>query len=141
MRIKKFWWLVLIFLLTSCDTGEKQTLEITDSTVIELRNFLAQKKFIEDFSLMYPGAPDESVRASAELIINNLASRLIMGVTDNPTKAYVLGQFKLSLNQLESYDSEERDRALSYMEGIMDILNIESSDGLLNNWRYGFDPQ
>ncbi len=27
-----------------------------------------------------------------------------------------------------------------YIETIMDILGIESSDGLLNQWRYGFDP-
>jgi len=36
-------------------------------------------------------------------------------------------------------DSEEKDRALSYMEEIMDIYGIESSDGRLNKLRYGFD--
>jgi len=141
MRLKQLWCLALIFLLTSCGSGEKQALEITDSTVIELRDFRNQKKFVEDSVLMYPGAPDESVRTGAELIINELASQLIVGIPDNPTKAYVLGQFELSLNLFESFDSEERDRALSYLEGIMDILGIESSDGLLNSWRYGFDPQ
>ncbi|TVP14334.1 DUF4844 domain-containing protein [Shewanella sp. KCT] len=139
MRLKQLWCLALIFLLTSCGTGDKQALEITDSAVIELQDFLAQKKFIEDSSLKYPRAPDESVRASAEKVINDLTSRLIIGIPDNPTKAYVLGQFKLSLSQLESYDSEERDRALSYLESIMDILSIQSSDGLLNDWRYGFE--
>lgn len=141
MRLKQLWFSTLLVLLMSCGSGEKQTLEVTDSTISELGDFLAQKKFIEDSALMYPGAPSEPVRASAELIINDLASRLIVGAPDNPTKAYVLGQFELSLIQLESFDSEERDRALSYLEKIMDILRIESSDGLLNNWRYGFEPQ
>jgi hypothetical protein len=27
------------------------------------------------------------------------------------------------------------------MEALMDILGIESSDGLLNGWVYGFDPK
>ena len=32
------------------------------------------------------------------------------------------------------------DRGLSYMEEIMDIYKIESSEGRLNEWRYGFEP-
>jgi hypothetical protein len=40
---------------------------------------------------------------------------------------------------VEGEDSEERDRILSYLEEIMEILGIESSHGLLNEWRYGFD--
>ena len=39
-----------------------------------------------------------------------------------------------------SEDSEERDRVLFYAEEVMDILEIESSGGLLSRWRYGFDP-
>jgi len=141
MRLKQLLFLTLIALLMSCSSGEKNALELTDNTISELRDFLAQKKFIEDSALMYPGAPSEQVRASAELIINDLVSRLIVGAPGNPTKVYVLGQFELSLSQLESLDSEERDRALSYLEKIMEILSIESSDGLLNNWRYGFESQ
>jgi len=89
---------------------------------------------------MYPGAPDESTRLRAENIINNLANRLIQGVKNNPSKAYVLNQFELSLKELQGYDSEERDRASLYLEDIMDILSIDSSDGTLNRWRYGFEP-
>lgn len=32
------------------------------------------------------------------------------------------------------------DRGLTYMEELMDIYGIESFDGRLNIWRYGFDP-
>ncbi len=34
----------------------------------------------------------------------------------------------------------EQDRVLLYFEQIMDIAGIQSSDGMLNDWRYGFDP-
>ncbi|MFZ2991208.1 DUF4844 domain-containing protein, partial [Ideonella sp.] len=30
---------------------------------------------------------------------------------------------------------------LQYLEDLMRIFSIESSDGLLNKWRYGFDPK
>jgi hypothetical protein len=41
----------------------------------------------------------------------------------------------------ELVDSEERDRFLDYLNELMSIFSIESSDGLLNTWRYGFDPK
>jgi hypothetical protein len=52
----------------------------------------------------------------------------------------VLSQFKLTIGQFGSFDSEDIDRAARYMERIMDILGIESTDGLLNEWRYGIEP-
>jgi Domain of unknown function (DUF4844) len=69
-----------------------------------------------------------------------LLDRLLVGLPQNPTKSYVLGEFKLTLTEFELADSEEQDRACMYIENIMDILGIESSDGLLSQWRYGFDP-
>ena len=141
MRLKPLCCLLLIFLLISCGSEEEQALDISDSRVAELKAFLAQKKFTEDFELMYPGAPNELVRSSAETIINDLVSRLIDGVPESLTKAYVLAQFELSLSQLTGFDSEENDRALLYFESMMDILTIENSSGLLNRWRYGFEQE
>lgn len=130
----------MICLLTSCSSGEEQVLIVNEQVVSELEVLFTQKKFIEDSSIMYPGAPDEATRISAEEIINDLTSRILLGIVEKPTKAYVLSQIKLSLGQFGSLDSEDADRALRYMERIMDILGIESSDGLINEWRYGFEP-
>jgi hypothetical protein len=41
---------------------------------------------------------------------------------------------------MESQDTEEREAVCAYCERIMDALEIESSEGILNNWLYGFDP-
>ena len=38
------------------------------------------------------------------------------------------------------YDSEDRERILLYFQEIMDIVGLESSNGQLNNFYYGFDP-
>jgi hypothetical protein len=56
------------------------------------------------------------------------------------TKQYVLEEFRTTLTAFPQEDSRDCDRLLHYMEQIMDIIGIESSDGLLNEWRYGFDP-
>ncbi|PKG73468.1 DUF4844 domain-containing protein [Shewanella sp. GutCb] len=140
MHLRNLWFVVLMYLLTSCSFGEEQVLKINEQVVSKLEVLLAEKKFIEDPVIMYPGAPDEATRISAEVIVNDLTSRIILGIVEKPTKDYVLSQFKLTLGQFGSFDSEDADRALRYMERIMDILGIESSDGLFNEWRYGFEP-
>jgi hypothetical protein len=117
------------------------TLSITDATLADLRELRLQPKFHEDWAVFYPGAPDEVIRARCESRVNELLDRLIAGVSKNPSKDYVLEQFRATLPLFDSEDSEERDRVALYLEGIMDIVGIESSDGLLNQWRYGFDPR
>ncbi len=57
------------------------------------------------------------------------------------SKSDVLNEFKITLAQFERADSEDKDQMLHYLEQLMDIFGIESSDGLLNKWRYGFDPK
>jgi len=38
-------------------------------------------------------------------------------------------------------DSEDQDDLLMEIESLMDIVDLESSGGYLNEWRYGFDPE
>lgn len=68
-----------------------------------------------------------------------LLDRLLMGLSQNPTKSFVLGEYKSTFADFKLADSEKRDGACRYIENIMDILGIESSDGLLGQWRCGFD--
>jgi hypothetical protein len=98
----------------------------------------AAKKFTADF--FYPGAPTEALRVEAESHVNTLIDRLLSSLTPNTRKSFVLGEFKVAMAGFTQSDSEERERFCSYLEQIMDITAIESSDGLLNSWVYGFDP-
>jgi hypothetical protein len=49
----------------------------------------------------------------------------------------VLAEFAKTMAEFEPVDTEDREQFLRYLEEIMDILGIESSDGLLNRWMYG----
>jgi hypothetical protein len=115
-------------------------LVISDATLEQLREFRAEPKFYEDMSVFYPGAADEATRIRCESQLNGLIDRLLSNLPKHPTKQYVLTEFRATLTPIEMEDSEERDQFLGYLERIMDIVGIESSDGLLNEWRYGFDP-
>jgi len=102
-----------------------------------LERFVALPKFREE-GLYRP--PSEAKRLEYEARLNALAKRLLAKLSPPPSKLEVLNEFKPTLKEFEYEDSEDRDQLLRYIENIMDIFGIESSDGLLNKWRYGFDP-
>ena len=134
---------VVILLVASQVGGAapvSDTLSITDKTVQELRDLREAQKFHENPATFYPGAPNEIVRTRCQVVLNALIDRLIADLPAHPQKQFVLQQFRISLASFNTEDSEEKDRLLIYLEQIMDIARIESSDGLLNEWRYGFDP-
>jgi hypothetical protein len=114
------------------------TMSTEPKRVEALSKFLARKKFVPEG--LYPGATNEQDRVRYELLVNDLALRLLNLPPPKQAKPQVLSEFKATMSAFEIVDSEERDRFLDYLEELMVIFSIESSDGFLNNWRYGFDP-
>jgi Domain of unknown function (DUF4844) len=115
-------------------------LSVNAETIAKLQALRDESKFHEDVARFYPGAIGEAKRGSLQAHLNALLDRLIAGLPSSPTKEYVLREFRSTLPLFELEDSEDRDCFLAYLEQVMDIVGLESSDGLLNNWRYGFDP-
>lgn len=105
---------------------------------IALQTFVAKKKFIPE--RLYTGVTNELVRERCERLVNDLATRLLANTGASLSQETVMTEFKRTLNEFELADTEDRERAASYLEEIMDILGIKSSEGLLNKWMYGFDP-
>jgi hypothetical protein len=116
-------------------------LQLTPDRIAALSALRVGSTFVPETALLYSGAPSESVRAECEARVNDLIDRLLGELGPEPRKEVALAEFRNALSHFETSDSEERERVCSYIEQIMDILGIESSDGLLNTWRYGFDPQ
>jgi hypothetical protein len=102
-----------------------------------LKALRAQEKFRPEG--LYQ-APKEESRLQTASYENALLDRLILGLPDKPTKHYVLSEFSNTLEVYDLKDTEDRERICGYLEQIMEILEIESSDGLLNTWLYGMDP-
>ena len=122
---------------------------INDEVISLLNKFKELRKFdpIEfqvdgfDHPLMeYVGAPTEEIRKRCEKLINDLVSELMEGLPLNSNKTFVLDMFKKHLENFRDEDTEEREQATGYCEDIMDILLIESSDGVLNRFLYELDP-
>lgn len=80
-----------------------------------------------------------SVRVAGEPLVDSLVDRLIRELPHQPRKAFVLTAFAHALARFPDADTEDREAMAGYLETIMDIVGIESSDGLLMRWMYGED--
>ena len=137
MRIITF--LLLTVLMFGC-ANEGRMISINEERVSHLEALLQEKKFVESSMHFYPGAPDELTRLQAELVINTAISSILKASKTEISEDTFWGILEVAARTLSLMDSEEMDRGLTYFEQIMDIFEIASSGGRLNEWRYGFDP-
>lgn len=115
-----------------------QKLNVSDYEINALSDLRQQIKFKEDLVHPYPGATNEVESLKLETLVNFVLDDLVSNLKQNPKKSYVLSLFKKALKIAIHYDSEDRDMILIYFMQIMDILKIQSSNELLNVWRYGW---
>ncbi|WP_239970681.1 DUF4844 domain-containing protein [Confluentibacter citreus] len=105
--------------------------------------FIAKEKFnMENF---YPGIADEKLRPIFTKKINDAASDfLTVAESNNPTDKKYQEKIGIGLSRFSDVyldlDTEDRERVCGYFEELMDIVGLESSDGKLNKFMYGFDP-
>lgn len=99
----------------------------------------ALKQFRERPKLPYlPGNDTDIERARLSTLLDDLADQLTRGIEANPSKLWGMKQFQLALARIEMEDTEGREHFGRELEDLMDILGIESSDGLLNHYLNGF---
>jgi hypothetical protein len=114
-----------------------QKLEISQHTVAKLSELRDRAKYVDTPGTMYNGMRPESLRSLAQEQLNRLIDRLRDGLPSKPSKKFALAEFAKTMAEFEATDTEDREQLLRYLEELMDILGIASSDGLLNRWMYG----
>ena len=132
--------IAFLILLTSCSNETTMDLVNTVEITEKLSSLKGRVKFIEGESVFYPGAPNEDIRLKAQSTIDNLILALLSTPNEKLNTERVFNLFVVVAAPLQEMDSEELERGLEYMEEIMGIYDIESSNGLLNELRYGFNP-
>lgn len=104
-----------------------EPLEIDERVMSELTQFRSKPK------LQYlPGVDPTAERERITKVVDALANKLIADVRTNPSKLWVLKQFQPYLIKVQNEDTEVREHFGLEIEELMDILGIESSDGLLS---------
>ena len=139
--IKLFLGLTIPF-FTICGQGQIKT---SSDAMNKFEEFIKKEKFVEDNSIFYPGIADPALRPILTEKIN-LAAEDFKKLAENgaATDKEYQDKIKIGLQRFSdnsiSLDTEDMERVCSYFEELMDIVDLESSDGLLNNFMYGFDP-
>lgn len=109
-----------------------KTLVITKDTIRQLAALRKAEKFVN-----LPGVNIEDEKERLAYHLNGLIDKLIEGVSQNPSKLWVLKQFQAVLEATEEEDTEAQEHFATELEKIMDVLKIDSSDGLIGYYRYG----
>lgn len=131
-----------LFLLPSC--GSKQ-MKTPDDANIKFDEFIKKEKFLQDDKLFYPGIGDPTLKPIITENINLLAGDFKKladkGITtDKEYQNAIKNGFNRFSGIYQDIDTEDRERICSYVEELMDIVGLDSSDGHLNNFMYDFDP-
>ena len=107
--------------------------------------FIQKEKFIEDPGLFYPGIANPALRPGLTDKINQAAEDFrSVALSPNPNKQAYLEKIRIGLRRFEDtevmYDTEDRERVCHYFEELMNLVGVESSEGILNTFMYGFNP-
>jgi hypothetical protein len=134
--------LVLFLTLISCGQGKIDT---PKNAMNKFEEFEKKAKFIEDDSYFYPGIGNPKLLSTLTDRINKACEDFkAISQTENPTDKAYQEKIKIGLERFSDLylelDTEDRERICHYFEELMDIVGLESSDGLLNDFMYGFDP-
>ena len=136
---------LILTILTFVCCGQKQ-MKTPKNSMNKFEQFIAKEKFIEDESIFYPGIGDPKLKPILTEKINNVAENFeSVSRSNNPTENSYQEEIEKGLASFTDVylvlDTEDRERVCHYFEEIMDIVGLESSDGKLNNFMYGFDPK
>ena len=136
--------ILLLTLFCACNSTDKPMV-IPKKAIQNLQGFKNESKFDpETQTLFYPGLSKPELKSNLTVLINKAADDFISTANDNPTEKKFQNDIKHGLERFTPFyldlDTEDLDRVCSYFENLMDCVGLESSDGQLNNWRYGFDP-
>ena len=135
---------ILFLFLTLSACGQNATeMKTTENANEKFEGFISKKKFVEEN--YYPGIANEKMRPIFTEKINKAASDFkTVAESENPTDKKYQEKIKVGLSRFADVymelDTEDRERVCTYFEELMDIVGLESSNGQLNKFMYGFDP-
>ena len=142
--MKKLTFFISFIVLTSIYSCGQNKIKTPITAMNKFEEFISKEKFLPDSKIFYLGIGDEKLKPILTELINESAKDFqniaVKGIaSDNDYQnAIEKGLNRFSKIYLE-LDTENRERICTYFEELMDIVGLESSGGLLNEFMYGFD--
>lgn len=134
--------ILIIFLTLSACGQNANEMKTPENANEKFAKFIEKKKFVEEN--LYPGIADEKMRPIFTEKINQVATDFkTVSEFEKPTDKNYQEKIGIGLSRFADVymklDTEDRERVCSYFEELMDIVKLESSNGQLNKFMYGFD--
>lgn len=112
-----------------------------NTTTTPFKTFIQKEKFSATKEQL--SVPD--LNPIVEKNLNSLATVFeFISTSSNPEEKYYLLAIKKTTDQLKPYELDlsiqDKTRIANYIEELMDLVQLESSNGILNQFVYGFDP-
>ena len=111
----------------------------------KLEEFKTKAKFTEDKTISYPGLSEKNLLPTVSEKINLIAEdfKTVAAQETTSDKEYQdkieIGLRRFSHVYLQ-LDTRDRERICTYVEELMEIVGLQSSDEHLNNFMNDFDP-
>ena len=143
-KMKPILFLLFALFLMNCTTqsevvkvnqmNHNPLLEVVDEPLLITPQAIQQLTILRETAKFndLPGNDIVEEKERLSKVLDKLLDELIAGVSNNPRKIWVMRHLHTALQAVEMEDTEGREHFGVYLEQVMDILNIKSSDGLLN---------
>lgn len=127
----------LLLLSTYCQASDSKT---QSATIQQLRQFQQQDYFLPD-NFLYTGIKNPQLKQKLNQNIADTSQAFIKLYESHtpPSKKQLLKTLADGINQIDPYslDTDDREQVAVSYEKFLDIIGLESSDGILNTWVYG----
>jgi hypothetical protein len=114
----------------------------SDTSAQDLRAMVGHDHFAAAPSDLYAGVSDGPLKARLNTKVDATAVALADATVAKASTSQLLEILKEQLAGIDrdALDTEDAERVANLFEQMLDGLGIQSSDGILNDWLYGFDP-
>ncbi|MFH2044873.1 MAG: DUF4844 domain-containing protein [Pseudomonadota bacterium] len=111
---------------------------------IEKLSLLANEdNFAEEKGGMYTSVHDLLLKERLNAQFHSTVRDFINAVNTGATREQYILLLREFISSFDRalLDTEDAEHVAGNFEKIMDCIGLESSDGILNNWMYGFEPK
>jgi hypothetical protein len=142
--MKSLFTLMFIAVMTIVCAQEQSTMKVNPDARQKLNQFIQQSKFDGEPNTSFNGLSNPKLKPQLNTLLNLAAKDFLVTASVRPTEKKFQDNIKKGLNRFNTYadelDTEDMERICHYFEELMDCVGLQSSNGLLNKWIYGFDP-
>lgn len=112
-------------------------------TIIENLSEFKNKDHFGPDNFLYSGIQDPALKRELEYKFQNVIADFEILIKENGDSSQLLELLRCNINRFdrETLDTEDAENIAAQFEKTLDYIRLESSEGILNDWMYGFDPE